>query len=185
MKKFTQSLHEGSYQKIINRFCKYIAINLIPDILNEEDIDLVIDEIVNDRDLGKSETEIETCESIEELKKPQEFEDGFIIVLDDLNEKEMNDSRIQAMFERSKHNNLSFFISSQDYSELPKPTIRANGNICHIFKPNNFRDVQNLDQDKSNMDMTPYEFKILTSTCLKEIYQPLTIDMTKDKYTGR
>ena len=29
------------------------------------------------------------------------------------------------------------------------------------------------------------EFELLISTCWKEKYQPLTIDMTKDKYYGR
>ena len=53
------------------------------------------------------------------------------------------------MFERGRHNNLSIFIISQDYFELPKETIRANGNIYHIFKHNNFIDVQNLYQDKA------------------------------------
>ena len=58
------------------------------------------------------------------------------------------------MFKRGRHNNSSIFIISQDCYELPKRTIGANGNICHIFKPNNFRDVQNLYQDKTSMDMT-------------------------------
>ena len=53
----------------------------------------------------------------------------------------MDDSRVQAMFKRSRHNNLSIFIISQDYYELSKKTIRCNGKIYHIFKPNNFRDV--------------------------------------------
>ena len=35
------------------------------------------------------------------------------------------------------------------------------------------------------MDMTLNEFKLLTSICWNETYQPVTIDMTKDKYTGR
>ena len=35
------------------------------------------------------------------------------------------------------------------------------------------------------MDMTLNEFKLLTPTCCNENYQPLPIDMTKDKYTGR
>ena len=35
------------------------------------------------------------------------------------------------------------------------------------------------------MDMTLKEFKHLTSTCWNEKYQPLTIDMTKDRYQGR
>ena len=38
------------------------------------------------------------------------------------------------MFKRGRHNNLSIFIFSQDYFELPKRTIRANGNIYHILK---------------------------------------------------
>ena len=46
----------------------------------------------------------------------------------------MNDFRVQAMFKRSGHNNLSIFIISQDYYALPKKTIRANGKIYHILK---------------------------------------------------
>ena len=47
----------------------------------------------------------------------------------------MDDPRVQAMFKRSRHSNLSIFILSQDYYELSKETIRCNGNIYHIFKP--------------------------------------------------
>ena len=32
----------------------------------------------------------------------------------------MDDPRVQAMFKRSRHNNLSIFIISQDYYELSK-----------------------------------------------------------------
>ena len=97
----------------------------------------------------------------------------------------MDDPRVQAMLKRSRHNNLSIFIISQDYYGLSKKTIRCNGKIFHIFKPNNFRDVLNLYQDKSSMDMTLNEFKLLTSIFWNEKYQPLTIDMTKDNYQGR
>ena len=97
----------------------------------------------------------------------------------------MKDSRVQAMFKKSRPANISVFMITQDYYELPKRTIRTNGNIFHIFKPNNFRDVQNLYQDKASMDMTLDEFKQITSICWGEKYQPLTIDLTKDKFTGR
>ena len=99
--------------------------------------------------------------------------------------KEMNDPRVQAKLKRSRQNNLSIFIISQDHYELSKKTISCNGNIYHIFEPNNFRDVVNLYQDKASMDMTLNEFELVTSTCWNEKYQPLTIDMTKDKYQGR
>ena len=184
---YSHSLHQDLYQKLIKCFSNYIPIHIIPIFLNEEDIDVVIEALVNNKDFEKSNTEIETYESIEELKFPQEYEVGGVIILDDLNEKEMNDPRVRAMFKRSRHSNLSIFIISQDYYELPKRTIRANGNIYHIFKPNNFRDVQNLYQDKASMDMTLNEFKNFTNICWNEKYQPLTItiDMTKDKFCGR
>ena len=97
----------------------------------------------------------------------------------------MNDPRVQATFKRSRHNDLTIFLISQDYYELPKKTIRARENVYHIFKPNNFLDFRNFYQDKASMDRTSDEFEYLTSTCWNEKYQPLTIDMTKDKDTGR
>ena len=119
------------------------------------------------------------------MKFPQECEDRGIIIPDDLNEKEMNDPRVQAMFKRSRPNNLSIFIISQDYYELPKRTTRTNGIIYHIFKSNNFFEVRNFYQDRASMDMTLDDFKLLTATCLNKNYQPLTIVMTKNAYDGR
>ena len=77
----------------------------------------------------------------------------------------MNDPRVQAMFKRSRHNNLSIFIISQDYYELPKNTIRTNGKIYRIFNSNTCLDVRNIYLDKAFMDVTLDEFKYLTSTC--------------------
>ena len=97
----------------------------------------------------------------------------------------MKDPRVQAMLKRSRHKNLSVFVIGQDYYELPKKSIRANGTFYHIFKPEIFRELLNTHLDKSSIDMTLNEFKLLTSTCWNINYQPLTIDMTKDKYAGQ
>ena len=91
---YSPSLHQELYQKLIKCFSNHIPFQIIPNILNEEDIDIVIEEVINNKEFQKSNTEIETYESIEELKIPQEYIDGGIIILDDLNEKEMNDSRV-------------------------------------------------------------------------------------------
>ena len=72
---------------------------------------------------------METFDSMEELKFPQEQETNSIIILDDLTEKEINKEKIQAMFKRGSHINLSIFIISQDYYKIPKRTICANANI--------------------------------------------------------
>ena len=178
---YSPSLHQDLRQKLIKYFSNYIPINIIKKILNEEDIDIVI-EVITNKDFQKSDTEIETFDNIEELRFPQDYENNSINILDDLNEKKINNDRIQAIFKRGRHNNLSIFIISQDYYELPERTIQSNGNIYHMFEPNDFRDVQNLYQDKAS---TLNEFKYVTSTCWSKNYQPLTIDMTKDKYHGR
>ena len=94
----------------------------------------------------------------------------------------MCDSRVQAMFEQSRYNSLSLFITTQGYYELPKRTLGVNGNIYHIFKPRNFRDLQKIYQDKHLWtDMTLAEFQTLTSICWNEKNQPLVIDKTKDR----
>ena len=72
------------------------------------------------KDFEKCDTEIETYEYFQELNFPREYDDGGFIIIDDLNEKEMKDPRVQAMFKPSRHNSLSIFIISLDYYELPK-----------------------------------------------------------------
>ena len=67
-------------------------------ILNEDDIDIVIEETVKNKDFEKSDTEIETYDNIEELRYPKEYENKSNIILDDLNEKEINIDTLQAMF---------------------------------------------------------------------------------------
>ena len=66
------------------------------------------------KDFQKSNTGKETFDEIEELKFPQEYENKSIIILDDLSEEEINNDKIQAMFKRGRHNNLSIFLISQD-----------------------------------------------------------------------
>ena len=63
---YSPSLHQDLYQKLNKCFSYYIPIHINSNILNEEDIDILIEEIVNNKDFQKSGTEIETYESIEE-----------------------------------------------------------------------------------------------------------------------
>ena len=95
--------------KLIKCSSNYIPKNILPKNLNEEDFELVIDEIVNDEDSGKSDTEIETYESTEDSKFPQEYDDGGVIILMDLNEKEC---MIHEYKQFSKDENLMFYLFS-------------------------------------------------------------------------
>ena len=55
---YSPSLHQDSYQKLIKCFNNYIPIHIIPNILNEQDIDLVFAELVKNKFFEKSDTEI-------------------------------------------------------------------------------------------------------------------------------
>ena len=91
---YSPILHQVLYQKLIKCYSNYTPIHIIPNILNEIDIDIVIEEVINNKDFEKSDTEIETFDNIEQLKFPKEYENNSIIILDDLNQKEMDDLRV-------------------------------------------------------------------------------------------
>ena len=83
---YSPSPYQDLYQKSIKCFSKCIPIHIIPNILNEEVIDIVNEEPVNNKDFDKSNIEVETYHSIEEVKFPQDYYDGGIIILDDFKE---------------------------------------------------------------------------------------------------
>ena len=131
---------------MIECFEQKISLKSISKVLKNKK---TVEDCLTDENFEPSDIEIFVHEKIDELKYPQEYEgESTVIILDDLNEREMNDDRVQALFRRSRHNNISIFIISQDHYELPKRTIRANSNIFHLFRPNNFKDFQNLSKIK-------------------------------------
>ena len=69
---YSASLYQDLYQKFNEGFTNKIPIQIFPNLLNEEDKDLVIEEIVYKKDSEKFDTEIETYKNIEEIKVPQE-----------------------------------------------------------------------------------------------------------------
>ena len=74
------------------------------------------------------------------------------------------------MFIGSRHSISSIFVISQDYYKHPETTIEPDENLHQIFGRNNFRDVQNLYQDKASMALTLNEYKLVTSGFWVERY---------------
>ena len=76
---YSPSLHQELYQRLIKCFNNYLAIHIIPKVLNEEGFDKVIDQVVKNKDFEKSDTEIETYESIEEKNIHQNMKMGVLL----------------------------------------------------------------------------------------------------------
>ena len=112
---YSPSIHQETYQKLIECFEQKIPPITISKILKNKK---TIEDCPKDE---FSEIELSVYENIDELKYPQDYQgESTVIILDDLNEKEMSDKRVQALFKRGRHKNISIFIISQDYYELPK-----------------------------------------------------------------
>ena len=63
--------------------------------------------------------------------------------------KKVDDPRVQAMFKRSRHNNLSFFMISQDYYELRKKKQQAAMVIPFVYSNQHFqRCINTLSRQK-------------------------------------
>ena len=62
---YSPSLHQDFYPNLFKCFTNYIPLNIIPKVLNEEDIDIVIDQKVNDKDFRKSDCEMVTFDNKE------------------------------------------------------------------------------------------------------------------------
>ena len=61
---YSPGWNQKFYQKILKRSSNYITIHMIPNNLNGEIIDALIEEILTNKDLLKSDTKIETYESL-------------------------------------------------------------------------------------------------------------------------
>ena len=70
----------------------------------------------------------------------------------------MNDKRVQMLFKRGRHNNLSIYVIVHGYYELPKDTIRENSNIIDHFITNNYCKIESIYRQLASTDMLIKEF---------------------------
>ena len=101
---YSPALHQDLCQKGTKCSNNSVQTNIIQNSLNERGLDLLIEEIFNPENFAKSETEIETYESKEELRYPREYDSKFPNAgdIDILNEKQINDLRVYAFFKRPR-----------------------------------------------------------------------------------
>ena len=188
---FSPTVHQPSYQKIINCFQISLSLNVINNILKEnlslEDLDTYIEEIINDEDFESSNIEYESCENIDELKNAQEYDSDIhmVIIFDDLNKKQLEDERVQLLFKRDRHNKISVFVITHGFYELPKDTIRENSSIVHHFITNNFSNIECIHRQLVSTDMKIKEFKDFCNTFWSTKYSFITIYLSKIKRNGK
>ena len=135
--------------------------NILQADIDIEDINDIIEEIVKDEDFVTSEMECEAYDNIDEMRDANEYdsEKHNIIILDDLSKDQLNDKKVQMLFKRGRHNNISVYDISHGFYELPKDTIRENSNIIHLFITNNYCNVESIHRQLCSTDLKIHQFK--------------------------
>ena len=127
-------------------------------------------------------SKIKIKEISDEIKPPNEYENG-IIVFDDILGSS-NSRFIDQFFIRGRHNNLDIYYLSQSYFDLPKRTIRNNSNKIILFNQT-LKDIEHIYRDVAGYDMKYDEFKELCRKSWEEDYNYLCIDRSKKIDQGR
>ena len=121
------------------------------------------------------------------MKNAQDYDADIhnVIILDDLNKQQLNDERVQMLFKRGRHNNLSLFVVSHGFNELPKDIIRENFSIIYHFTTNNYANIECIHRQLASTDMVMKEFKHITNIVWEEDFNFVTIDLTKKEVDGK
>ena len=129
-----------------------------------------------------SNSKIRIKEIRDEIKPLSEYEND-IIVFDDILGSS-NSRFIDQFFIRGRHNNLDIHYLSQSYFDLPKRTIRSNGNKTILFNQT-LKDIEHIHRDVAGYDMNYDEFKDLCRKSWEENYNYLFIDRFKKTDQGK
>ena len=127
-------------------------------------------------------SKIKIREISDEIKPPNEYENGIIVFDDVLGST--NSRFIDQFFIRGRHNNLDIYYLSQSYFDLPKRTIRNNSNKIILFNQM-LKDIEHIYRDVAGYDMNYDEFKELCRKSWEDDYNYLYIDRSKKRDQGK
>ena len=92
---------------------------------------------------------------------------------------------IKSIFARGRHHNIHCVYISQNYWLLDRRSIRENSSIFFIFKQD-FRAITHLYMDHvASDDIDLQSFRKFCQHCWSEPYAFMTIDLTRDRDSGK
>ena len=149
---FYKSLHQPEYQKLIQGFENKIPKHLISELIKTKLSDHMT-KIGN----GLSNIEIEYDSDCTTIPDPNELDSNKknLIIFDDIMLQKQN--KCEDYYTRGRHNNVDCFYISQNYTKLPRNTVRENSNLFILF-PQDSITLDNFHRDHCS-DINKNEFK--------------------------
>jgi len=182
---FSKSLHQPEYQVLIkgleNNLPKEVIAELIKKKLTD---DYYIEKIGQGID-NKNKITVECYDDSSSIPDPTELNKDHknLIIFDDIILEKQN--KCEDYYTRGRHNNVDCFYISQNYTKLPRQTIRENSNLFMLFPEDNIT-LDYFHRDHCT-DINKKEFKYLCNETWTwdKPYNFVTVDLSSNKYNGK
>ena len=179
---FSKSLHQPEYQVLIkgikNNLPKEVIVDMIKNKLTD---DIYIKKI--GEGMKSNKIIVEYYDDSSNIPDPIELNKNHknLIIFDDIMLEKQN--KCEDYYTRGRHNNVDCFYISQNYTKLPRHTIRENSNLFILFPQDNIT-LDHFYRDHCS-DIDKNEFKYLCNETWDEPYNFVTIDLSSNKLNGR
>ena len=179
---FSKSLHQPEYQVLIkgikNNLPKEVIVDMIKNKLTD---DIYIKKI--GEGMKSNKIIVEYYDDSSNIPDPIELNKNHknLIIFDDIMLEKQN--KCEDYYTRGRHNNVDCFYISQNYTKLPRHTIRENSNLFILFPQDNIT-LDHFYRDHCS-DIDKKEFKYLCNETWNEPYNFVTVDLSSNKYNGR
>ena len=179
---FSKSLHQPEYQVLIkgikNNLPKEVIVDMIKNKLTDDNYIKKIGE-----GMKSNKIIVEYYDDSSNIPDPIELNKNHknLIIFDDIMLEKQN--KCEDYYTRGRHNNVDCFYISQNYTKLPRHTIRENSNLFILF-PQDSITLDHFYRDHCT-DINKKEFKYLCNKTWNEPYNFVTVDLSSNKYNGR
>jgi hypothetical protein len=182
---FGKSLHQPEYQVLIKALNKNIPKKDIVKLIKQKRTDDIYINYVGEgiKNKNKSKLIVETYDDSSNIPDPSELNSKHknLIIFDDIMLEKQN--KCEAYYTRGRHNNVDCFYISQNYTKLPRQTIRENSNLFLLF-PQDEITLNNFHHDHC-ADINKNDFKNLCKETWDKPYSFVTVDLTSNKNNGK
>ena len=121
--------------------------------------------------------------SIETLDDPDSFDEGTLVVFDDLMLDKGAIKKAEEFFTRGRPMGISIIFLTQSYYEVPRRTIRENCNFLILFKQNK-KSLDHLHKDAAS-EVEAKEFRDFCLSGWSHKHSFIVIDSTRPSDSGR
>ena len=176
-------MHQPEYQVLIKAMKKNLPKDIIVESIKNKLTDDIYLKKVGEGIKNENKLIVEYYDDCINIPDPTELNKNHknLIIFDDIMLEKQN--KCEDYYTRGRHNNVDCFYISQNYTKLPRQTIRENSNLFLLFPQDNIT-LDHFHRDHCT-DINKNEFKYLCNKTWNQPYSFVTVDLSSNKLNGK